>query len=192
MTGKERDPMRFMSVLAAAVLLTGCKKPDAATSVPVVATSKANVQTKQPRLPTAPAEVRAALEQESKQRSSEGLRVETAVEGLAQHGVRLSGVKQVLAATVRARYCVAGQTSSGRSLAVCEYESEAAAREGRAYSLQAFAAARERGLHLRGNLLLTISGGVGAPESSADAQEVVAAFSSLHLASPKEKNASPR
>lgn len=58
-------------------------------------------------------------------------RVEDVLASLDAAGITLAEQKQYIAMTVKAAYCVGGQTRDGLSIAVCEYETPAAAEAGR-------------------------------------------------------------
>lgn len=89
--------------------------------------------------------------------TSGGPRAEDVLAALDRAGVHLDERKQYVAATARASYCVGGQTPDGLSIAVCEYESPAAAAAGRAHVTARFQVpGLERVIHVRGATTLAL------------------------------------
>jgi hypothetical protein len=112
-----------------------------------------------------------------------------AVEAASRPGARVSAErvrdglgeiqrwKQVLASPVQARFCMAGQTPGGVGVAVCEYESAAAAARGRSYSHATFdRLIPGRQLSLNGQTLLTLT---APPSLAGEAHRLAATFTTL-------------
>jgi hypothetical protein len=92
-------------------------------------------------------------------------------------GAPIERWKQVLASPVQARFCMAGQTPGGVGVAVCEYESAAAAARGLSYSRATFdRLVPGRQLSLNGQTLLTLT---APPSLAGETQRLAAAFTAL-------------
>jgi hypothetical protein len=119
------------------------------------------------------------LSYEAAHRPAATPRAEDVLAALERAGVRLDDHKQYVAATARAAYCVGGQTSDGLSVAVCEYESPAAATAGRAHITARFQIPDlERVIHQRGATTLAL-GHHRDLKLAATVQTAAAAFSAL-------------
>lgn len=91
-------------------------------------------------------------------------RVEDVLASLAAAGISLAEEKQYVAMTVKAAYCVGGQTRDGLSVAVCEYETPAAAEAGRAFVTERFRIPElDRAIHVRGATTLALGHHVSLP-----------------------------
>lgn len=182
--------MRSLASLCAALLVVslgvvGCKKEQP----PAAAVAEPPIAKREPAravLPTDPRALMATLQREARERVEGAARVETVVDVLKKGGVALAGLKQVLAATVQARYCVAGHTPEGRAVAVCEYESADAAQKGRRYSLTSFKSATNRKILVKDNLTLTLSGGAGEVQDAQDVKRLTALFEGLTIPLPEQ------
>ena len=75
---------------------------------------------------------------EARTRPAARLRPEAVRQALEAAGITLPHWRQVLASTVGARYCMAGQTSAGLAVALCEFDDPATADRGLAYSRATF------------------------------------------------------
>jgi hypothetical protein len=91
-------------------------------------------------------------------------RVEDVLASLAAAGITLAEQKQYIAMTVKAAYCVGGQTEAGLSIAVCEYETPAAAEAGRTFVTERFRIPDlDRAIHVRGATTLALGHHVSLP-----------------------------
>lgn len=90
-------------------------------------------------------------------------RAEDVLASLAAAGIELAEQKQYVAMTVKAAYCVGGQTAAGLSIAVCEYTSPAAAAAGRAFVEARFRVPDlTRVIHVRGATTLALGHHAGS------------------------------
>lgn len=90
-------------------------------------------------------------------------RAEDVIASLAAAGIELAEHKQYVAMTVQAAYCVGGQTATGLSVAVCEYDSPAAAAAGRAFVEERFRIPElTRVIHVRGATTLALGHHAGS------------------------------
>lgn len=104
------------------------------------------------------------LQYEATHRPADTLRAEDVLASLAKAGVELAEQKQYIAMTVKAQYCVGGQTADGLSVAVCEYESPEAAEQGRAFVSERFRIPDlDRVIHVRGATTLALGHHVSLP-----------------------------
>lgn len=111
------------------------------------------------------------LREESGARPDVTPSAESVLAALASAGIEVKDVKQYLAATVHASYCLGGRTAAGLAVAVCEYPDAEAAARGRSYSLERFrAVAPGRDVLLNGENTLTLTippgGGVEARQEA--------------------------
>jgi hypothetical protein len=98
------------------------------------------------------------LRDEAASRPAGALRAEAVLAALDAAGVRVGEARQFLGATARARYCAGGATPGGLAVAVCEYDSPAAAEAGRAYVEDRYAVMNSfRRIHVRGATTLTVA-----------------------------------
>jgi hypothetical protein len=120
------------------------------------------------------------LTREATQRPAARPRVEEVLAALGTRGIATAGWKQVLASPVGARYCMAGQTAGGVGLAVCEYESPAAAAAGRDRSHALFdRLIPNRLLTVNRTTLLTLTRPTAEPALASEAERVRTLFTSL-------------
>jgi hypothetical protein len=120
------------------------------------------------------------LTSEAAQRPAARPRAEEVLTALAGQGVATTGWKQVLGSPVGACYCMAGQTAGGLGLAVCEYESPAAAAAGRERSQALFdRLIPNRVLTVNRTTLLTLTRPTAEPAIAAEAQRLATLFASL-------------
>ncbi len=90
-------------------------------------------------------------------------RAEDVLASLAAAGIELAEQKQYVAMTVKAAYCVGGQTATGLSVAVCEYDSPASAAAGRAFVEERFRIPElTRVIHVRGATTLALGHHAGS------------------------------
>jgi hypothetical protein len=131
--------MRTKFVSALVLALVACKS-DPRPAAPPPTTSPASAEPASVvSTPSAPgsqnltplAGLANRLHDESKLRPPVKVPAETLFAALTQRGIALASQKQVLAATAQAAYCALGVTKENIALAVCEYESAAAARAGK-------------------------------------------------------------
>jgi hypothetical protein len=137
--------------------------------------------------PAAPAEAAGGpltlierLTREAAQRPAADPRAEQVLAALAGQGTTTRGWKQVLASPVGARYCMAGQTGGGLGVAVCEFESPAAASAGRDRSHALFdRLIPNRLLTVNRTTLLTLTRPTAEPALASEAERVRTLFTSL-------------
>jgi hypothetical protein len=104
------------------------------------------------------------LQYEAAHRPAASPRAEDVLASLGAAGIQLAEQKQYVAMTVKAAYCVGGQTADGLSIAVCEYESPAAAVAGRAFVTERFRIPDlDRVIHVRGATTLALGHHVSLP-----------------------------
>lgn len=104
------------------------------------------------------------LEYEATHRPAATPKAEDVLAALDRAGIALAEQKQYVAMTVKAAYCVGGQTAEGLSIAICEYASPAEAAAGRAYVTDRFRIPDlERVIHVRGATTLALGHHTGAP-----------------------------
>ena len=75
--------------------------------------------------------VMSELQREKSERPAVKVTAEKLFGALTDKGVRFASQKQVLATTAQAEYCALGVTEENIGIAVCEYASEKAARDGK-------------------------------------------------------------
>jgi hypothetical protein len=91
-------------------------------------------------------------------------RVEDVLASFDAAGIALAEQKQYIAMTVKAAYCVGGQTKDGLSIAVCEYATPAAAEAGRTFVTERFRIPDlDRAIHVRGATTLALGHHVSLP-----------------------------
>ena len=101
-------------------------------------------------------------------------------EALGRQGIALVRWRQVLASPLAARFCMAGATSSGLVLSVCEFADAAAAARGLAHSRATFDRfIPHRDLQRNGATLLTVTPPSAAPPFSAQTQQLREIFAAL-------------
>ena len=104
------------------------------------------------------------LQYEATHRPTATPRVEDVLASLDAAGIELAEQKQYIAMTVKAAYCVGGQTKDGLSIAVCEYDSPSAAEAGRAFVSERFRIPDlDRVIHVRGATTLALGHHVSLP-----------------------------
>jgi hypothetical protein len=170
--------MRHTFVLL--VMLVGCRP----VGPPQASDTSAAANTPAPPPPAQPTRERqdlgGRLADEASVRAAGTPRPEDTLAALAAHGLPLAGWKQVLGATVRAGYCMAGHTPSGLGVAVCEYADEASAEEGIAFSRQTFdRLIPQRRLARNRKTVLTLTPAPGEAATHADAERAATVFASL-------------
>ena len=154
--------LAFVSVTAA-----GCKKKDAPKPAPAPVAAPAAPVAPAAREPD-PAGAEAMrtlggrLSYEAGHRPSGTVRVEDVMTAFGAAGVTLIQVKQYIALTAAASYCAGGRTAEGLAIAVCEYDSPAAAAAGRDHVLKTFANVAGRQITIRGATSLTTTAPDGA------------------------------
>ncbi len=106
-------------------------------------------------------------------------RVEDVLTSLGTAGIQLAEQKQYIAMTVKAAYCVGGQTADGLSIAVCEYDSPAAAAAGKAVVTERFRIPElDRQIHVRGATTLALGHHTSLPLTEVT-RKAAAAFATL-------------
>jgi hypothetical protein len=146
-----RSPL--LACLALAAACKGDAPPPAPAPAPAPATPPAPEHME--RTDDVMAKIAVVLEHERAQRPNPGPTVEAVFGKL---GVDPAATKQVVAATVRARYCANGPID-GATIAVCEYASPAEAAAGRDQTRATFAALEPtRLIVIRGATMITVTG----------------------------------
>jgi hypothetical protein len=118
---------------------------------------------------------------EARTRPAARLRPEAVRQALEAAGITLPHWRQVLGSTVGARYCMAGQTSAGLAVALCEFDDPASADRGLEYSRATFdRLIPGRQLRRKENSLLTVAAPPGAGRAIAgQAERVTEIFAAL-------------
>ena len=121
--------------------------------------------------------VSARMREESSARPQVKVSAEALFDALGERGIVLARRQQVLAVTAQAAYCALGVTDDSIAIAVCEYESQAAARAGKRLLDTRYAKLVPDAVRvLNGNTLVTVANGTQAP---ARRDQVLATFRSL-------------
>jgi hypothetical protein len=168
--------MRNLTTVIIAVAMAACGRespkaaptPSAADTPPAHATTMARIDkiatAGDPLSPGALASLSNRLQYEATHRPPAAApRAEDVLAALARSGIALAEQKQYVARTVRAAYCVGGQTADGLGVSVCEYASPADAAAGRTYVTDRFRIPDlERVIHVRGATTLALSHHSGA------------------------------
>jgi hypothetical protein len=119
------------------------------------------------------------LAEERAARPAGAVGIEALASALAARGVEVVRARQVLAAPVGARYCAAAATRGGLGLALCEFDSQAAAEEGLRRSRARFDRSMPgRRLAAAGGSLLTIAS--DGPEAQLAAESFAALGATAH------------
>lgn len=157
-----RIPRFFVGLVLATSFAGSCERRKERPSKP--AASESGFRITQP----SQAGLVANLQAEESRRTDRGgtPRAEAVLSAIELAGVKVEAPRQYLAASVDATYCVGGRSSRGLAIAVCEYPDAAAARSGRAVSLEKFGPADGREVHARGPLTLSVTGVDRAGEKS--------------------------
>lgn len=155
----------------------GCKAR--APQAPVVAASPAVVVTNTAREAPYIHSIPETMKQEAASRPTGTPRAEDLVGALKNQGLVFSEPKQVLANKWGARYCSMTVGASGVEVMVCEFETDAAAVQGRDFSTKAFGSIANRDLHLNRKTVLTVLRGPSAPPVTAEAKSVSEVFAGL-------------
>lgn len=162
--------------LLSLVAFAGCGRD--AVPVPVASESPPSpARTLDPSRELSPLVARLAYESEHRVPST--LPADRVLDALAQADVAVVSRKQYLGLTVRATYCMGGATRDGVAIAVCEYTDAAAARAGKTFMDQQFAAmapTARRATH--GATVLTIVDPSAATDP-ARAERVLEVFAAL-------------
>lgn len=169
----------------AAVTTAACRKAakprPAETAAPAAAPAPAPAAAPMPAEPEPPAAMRTLagrLAYEAAHRPDGTATVEDVVAALGAAGVQLAEVKQYVALTAAARYCAGGRTADGLAIAVCEYESAAAAAAGRDHVEALYARVPGRQIAIRGATTLTTTVPDGA-DLAAQRARAEAAFAAM-------------
>lgn len=96
------------------------------------------------------------LEQEAARRPAGTPKVEEVHAALRAAGIDLKPLRQTLALTVEASYCVISGSPSGLGVAICEYVDEKAAERGKALSLERLQAVPNREIFVNRKTTLTL------------------------------------
>jgi hypothetical protein len=120
------------------------------------------------------------LAEEAASRSAAAPRAEEVAAALGRAGVSVRSFQQVLARTVRARFCMAGHTDAGLAVSVCEFADDAAAAGGADYSRRTFdRLVPNRRLERKGPTLLTLTRAATGPAVDGEVARAATAFASL-------------
>lgn len=119
------------------------------------------------------------LQVESAARSKDGLKVEAVVEALGKADVPISNTMQYVARTVLATYCFGGVTGKATAVSICEYPTPEAAKAGMEFSTKQFGSIPNRILAVNKTAMLTLARGTDSPESKAEAEKAIEAFTKL-------------
>jgi len=109
--------------------LAACSHHESKAPVPASAPVSTGVPGSQDLAPLA--NLGARLSSEARHRPVVKVPAEKLFGALAEHGITLASHHQVLATTANASYCDLGVTKDTVAIAVCEYPSEAAAKQGK-------------------------------------------------------------
>ncbi|HEY5921816.1 MAG TPA: hypothetical protein VIV11_09115 [Kofleriaceae bacterium] len=121
--------------------------------------------------------VTARMREESSARPRVEVTAEALFDALADRGIVIARRQQVLAATAQAAYCALGVTDDSIAIAVCEYESQAAARAGKRLLDTRYAKLVPDAVRvLNGNTLVTVA---NATKTPARRDQVLDTFRSL-------------
>jgi hypothetical protein len=133
-----------------------------------------------PAAPLPPSLLTARLSREAAARSTPVLPVERVHAALIGGGIGLLRWKQVLASPLGARFCMAGVTTSGLALSVCEFTDAASAARGLLRSRATFdRLIPHRDLQRNGATLLTLAPPGAGPPFPAQTQQLREIFAAL-------------
>jgi hypothetical protein len=174
--------MRTIHTFCFVVALAGCKAESASTpapapqaAAPVTYPSTQGTPGSQNLAPLAGVATR--MHDESAQRPQVKVTAEAVFAAVTGAGITLASTKQVLAATAQASYCALGVTHDSIAIAVCEYESVAAAAAGKRLLDSRYAKLVPDAVRaLNGNTLVTVANGAHHPDRR---DRVLEAFRSL-------------
>jgi hypothetical protein len=120
------------------------------------------------------------LTREAGSRPAGALRAEEVATALQRAGIELRAMKQVLARTVGARFCMSTQTGAGLGVAVCEFADDAEAAAGLDYSQRTFdRLIPNRRLIRNHGTVLTVTRPQEVPALDEQTERAVRAFASL-------------
>jgi hypothetical protein len=119
------------------------------------------------------------LAQEAQGRPTGTPRAEDVFKAITAAGVALTGEQQHVASTIKAHFCMEAKSPAQINMSVCEYDDEAKAAEGRAMSLNLFAAVQHRDITVNKKTTLTILELATTPEAQAAHDKSIAAFKAL-------------
>jgi hypothetical protein len=161
-----------IALAAAAILsLAACSRRDEGAPPASVPTPAADTE----RLTLAE-----RLMREAGSRPAGALRAEEVATALERAGLALRPMKQVLARTVGARFCMSTQTGAGLGVAVCEFADDADAARGLDYSRRTFDhLIPNRRLARNHRTVLTLTRAQPTPALDDQAARAVQAFASL-------------
>lgn len=165
-----------------ALVITGCKKdskaPAAAPPSAAAAPALAPAAAADPADAESMRSIAGRLAYEAAHRPTGTATVEQVVAALGAAGIEVEHVKQYIGLTAAAKYCAGGRSSAGLGIAVCEYDSPAAAAAGRAHVEAAFANVPGRQIAIHGATTLTTTA-ADRPDLAELRTKAEAAFAAL-------------
>jgi hypothetical protein len=178
-----RHKLPVLILITGGALVSCGRSPAQQTRPTPAAVAPAASPTPQPP-PVDPALARLPLGQrlasEASSRPPTALRAEDLPPALRSRGIAVAGWQQVLGSTIGARYCMAGQTTAGLALALCEFSDAGSAERGLAYSRATFDhLIPNRALRRKGNTVITIAPPEATPALAAQARQVTEVFAAL-------------
>ncbi len=117
------------------------------------------------------------LQIESTNRPGSIVTVEQVIAGIDAMGKKFSH-QQVVALSVKARYCENGRTTVGLGMSICEFDDAEKAKAGRDRSIEVFKSFGKRKFALNGATLVTL-GEPATPEIAADQEKFLVMFAKL-------------
>jgi hypothetical protein len=172
--------MRIMHICFALACAAACKAESAPSPAPQPApppTYPTTQGTPGSQNLTPLAGIATRMHDESAQRPQVKVSAESVFAAVTNAGITLASTKQVLAATAQASYCALGVTDDSIAIAVCEYDSAAAAAAGKRLLDTRYAKLVPDAVRaLNGNTLVTVANGAQHPDRR---DRVLEAFRSL-------------
>jgi hypothetical protein len=119
------------------------------------------------------------LAQEAIGRPTGTPKAEDVLAAITAAGVPLTNQQQYVATTIKAHYCLDARSPTGINVSVCEYDDDAKAIEGRAFSQNLFKAISHREVVVNKKTTLSLLQTVVTPESQAAHDKAIAIFQKL-------------
>ena len=119
------------------------------------------------------------MKQEAASRPSGTPRAEDLIKVAKEKGISFTEPRQVLANKGGAKFCSMTSSPSGLEISVCEFASEADAKQGRDFSEKAFGSIPNRDLHINRKTVLTVMRGQSTPPIEAEAKQAAQIFAGL-------------